>query len=216
MDSSNQRKVRKNMEETNPTESSGLSESSELLFPEETQALEKAYTLDVAAGGCKNCQSTWKPTRRELIQSAVGVGLVASFASVGHAENINTPVTLYMGTMAECQFAYDQTKLAADYTASQCLLVATSWMEQAACYATHGITMAAALLAKSLCEAQVVAEAVAAAIAEAIASIPPNVLTIIVVGVVVIALIIAFPPAGTALAVIIIGVTILPEGETNA
>jgi hypothetical protein len=83
MDSSDQRKVRKNMEEINPTESSGLSESpglpesSETLSLEQAEALENAYVLDVATGGCKSCQSTWKPTRRDLIKTAFGAALVA-------------------------------------------------------------------------------------------------------------------------------------------
>ena len=211
MDSSDQRKVRKNMEEINPTESPGLPESSELLSPEQAEALEKAYEQNIATGGCKACQSTWKPTRRELIQSAVSVALVASFASVGHAENINTPVVaLHMGTMAECQAAYDATKIAAEYTLVQCLAGATNFIEQGSCFAINGMTMAAAFVAKKLCEAAVIAEAIAIAIA----SIPPNVIAVIIVGVVVIGLIIVFPPVGAAAAVIILGVTILQEGES--
>jgi hypothetical protein len=108
MDSSDQRKVRKNMEEINPTESSGLSESpgllessSELLSPESTQALEKAYALDVATGGCKSCQSTWKPTRRQLVQAVVATLIGTSVA-------VNSSVaTAAVGT-PECDDAYDR------------------------------------------------------------------------------------------------------------
>jgi hypothetical protein len=222
MDSSDQRKVRKNMEEINLTESPSLPESSELLSPEQVEALEKAYALDVATGGCKTCQSTWKPTRRDLIKTAFGAALVAGTLLESNVHAHADGIEIGEGGKSDCQLGYEECEALAYVAEQGCRMRCPKRVDNplgyilcaAACNGALAAALSGCLVLRAECEAAAAAAAIALAIQQAAQWIEDNAAlvtigTIIVVGVV--ALIVV---CNGAAAVCLQVVSTIAEGST--
>jgi hypothetical protein len=181
------------MEETNPTESSGLPESSELLSPEQTEALEKAYALDVAKGGCKSCQSDWKPTRRDLIKTAFGAALVAGALLESNTKAQAIPVGPVDPDACRLRLEYCQAMVEgrAEYCRANCPPKsdgpegAAHWICIFGCQGAYTGGLAQCLIDKAECDIAAAAAAAAAALLVALKWMEDNI-AVVVIGTVIV------------------------------